>query len=498
MTFRERPSEDWPLQRLAPGLPFILGVLFLGVLAFFLHPPLHIAGDGALKHFLIESWIETGRITSEIVWHSPEPWTRDLWRAFHYPFETPFAYEGRAVFPPFFLLLSLPFFHALGYAGLFVPPALSLVALWAVVLGLLRRMNVTGYPAALALSILILSPLTYFGMMFWEHTPGLLALFAGFALLVRSDERPLPDIVAGFLLALAVMLRPELVIAAGVLLLFSLWKPPRRGGAIPGVAAGLLVWTSVNAVVTGEPLGIHARQPLYLSGGDVAAKLLSYFTEMGASMISGAGGAVAALVLAVFLVRGEEDKAVRHRALALLAAVAATLLVLPFMIPYSGDYMGFRRFELLLIPAGALIAGRLAMRYRWALILLTALCALQAPRFIIQLEKFHWASGPRLSGVVEAIEAHSPSAVIGDSQFTAIELASLMDDVPLLWAPPPAELTRLMGEVGGRTELDRVALVFWKPGSSSSLTIPVEGRGPVRFVRIAGDDEGFALFMPQG
>lgn len=497
MTTGHSSPEGSPLVRLAAWVPLVAGVFFLGGLAFFLHPPVHIAGDGALKHFLLESWIETGRITSEIAWRAPETWTRELWREFHYPFEQPFVYEGRAVFPPFFLLLSLPFFHALDYAGLFVLPALSAVALWLVVLRLLHRINVTGPPAALALAILVLSPLTYFGMMFWEHTPALLALFAGFALLVRRDERPVPDVVGGFLLALAVMLRPELVIAAGVLLLFSFWKPPRRGGAIPGVAFGLLVWTSVNALVTGSPMGIHARQSLYLAGGDIAGKLLAYYTELGTMMTASAAGAVAALVLGAVFLRRDEDEAPRDLTLALLLAVAATLLVLPLMIPYSGEYMGFRRFELLLIPAGALLAGRLASRYRWAMILLTALCLLQAPRFVRQFEVFRWANGPRLAPVIESIEQRSPSVVIGDSQFTAIELASLMNDVPLLWAPPPAELTKLIGEVARETELDRVALVFWRPGSSTSLMIPVEGRGGVPFVRVSGEDEGFALFMPQ-
>lgn len=485
------------LRHLAPVFPIAAGAAFLAGLAFLLHAPVHIAGDGALKQYQLESWIENGRITSEIAWRSPEPWTRSLWREFHYPFEAPFVYEGRVVFPPFFLLLSLPFFHLFGYAGLFVLPALSLAGLWGIVLWLLRRMNVSGPAAGLALAVLVLSPLTYFGMMFWEHTPGLLALFAALAILARSDERQVPDVVAGFLLALAVMLRPELVVAAAVLFVFFLWKVPRRFGAIPGVAAGLLVWSTVNALVTGAPMGIHARQPLYLSGGDAAAKLLAYYSGLGTTMTAGASAAVAGLVLAAVFLKRETDETSRRLTLGLLLAVAGTLLTLPLMIPYTGEYMGFRRFELLLIPAGALLAGRVASRYRWALIVLAALCVLQGPRFFRQLEIFRWANGARLAPVIEAVEAESPSAVIGDSQFTAIELASQMDEVPLLWAPPPSELTRLLGEVVRRSDLDRAAIVFWRPGPSTSLTIPVEGRGPVQWGRVAGDDEGFALFMPQ-
>jgi hypothetical protein len=73
----------------------------------------HIAGDGALKQYLISTWIGTGSITSEIEWMTPEPWAREVWGEFHLPFEAPFVHDGKSVFPPFFLLLSLPLFSAI-------------------------------------------------------------------------------------------------------------------------------------------------------------------------------------------------------------------------------------------------------------------------------------------------------------------------------------------------------------------------------------------------
>ncbi len=494
---QESPPANSRFRDLAPLLPIVPGLVLLISLATLIHGPVHIAGDGALKHYLLRQWAETGSIESDVTWMPPAPWVEDLWRQFHYPFEAPFVYDGKIVFPPFFLLLSFPLYQGFGYAGLFVLPCLSVLGLWGVIAWLLRRSDVTGLPAALAMTILVLSPLTYFGMMFWEHTPGLFALFGGYALLTRREAKPAADVAGGILLALAVMFRPELVVAAAVMFLFSLARTPRHVGSIPGVAFGLLIWTTVNAWVTGSPIGIHARQPLFLSGGDAIPKLIAYYTEIGAALSTGAAAAIGGIVIgAVLLLRDREGEA-SESSRSLVVSVMATLLVLPLMIPYSGEYLGFRRFELLLIPAGALMAGRLASRYRWALIVLALLCVSQAPGFVRQYATFRWANGARLATVIKAIETEAPTAIVADSQFTAIELSSQMNGIPLVWAPPPVELMSLIGAVSQRADLDRVALVFWNPGPSPSLTIPVEGHGRVQWIRLAGDDEGFALFMPQ-
>lgn len=478
-----------------PLLPLLAGAGLLAALAFQLRAPVHIAGDGALKQYVLANWLESGSVTSRIDWRSPQPWTAELWEDFHYPFEAPFVHEGRVVFPPFFLVLSLPLFASLGFAGLFILPALSALGLWVAVWVLLRRLEAPALPAALGLAILVLSPLTYFGMMFWEHTPGLLALFAALVLLTRRGGGAAMDAAGGWLLALAVMLRPELAAAAAVLLLFALTGRPRRIAAFGGLVGGMAIWAGGNLLVTGTLVGLHARQPLMLSGGDALPKLLGYYSNLGAALTAGAAGAVAGLVGAAVLVRNEKGE-VRRLELCLLVMVAVTLAVVPFMIPYDGEYMGFRRFELLLIPAGAALAGRLAVRFRWAGPLLLGLCVLQAPRMARQFEVFRWASGPRLGPVIETLRAERPSIIVGDSQFTAIELSPLMGEVPLVWAAPPNDLLNLLAEAGRHADLARAAIVFWNPGASTELTLPVPDRAPVVWARRAGDDEGFAVFMP--
>jgi hypothetical protein len=172
------------------------------------------------------------------------------------------------------------------------------------------------------------------------------------------------------------------------------------------------------------------------------------------------------------------------------------VLLIPLMIPYSGEYLGFRRFELLLIPAGAILAGRLAAWDRRALIVLLALCLFQVPRFVRQYEVFRWANGPRLAPVIEAIEERAPSVILADSQFTAIELSSLMSRVPLVWGAPPDELERLVGAVAEHTDLSRAVLVFWQPGGLSAFRQPLPDDESVRWVRIAGEDYGFAVYAP--
>jgi hypothetical protein len=481
---------------LAPGLPILAGLVILVLLAAALNPPVQIAGDGALKQYVLHSWLETGRISSEIDWAAPEPWLHEIWSEFHFPFEAPFVYDGKVVFPPFFLLLSLPFFMLFGFPGLFILPALSLVGLWLVVLAILRQANVRGLPAVLALTALVFSPLTYFGMMFWEHTPALFALFAGFALLMRRTPRPWVDGAAGFLLALAVMLRPELVIAAAVWFLVALAVPPRRPFSTVGVVLGVVLWAAINLAMTGTPPGIHARQSFYLAGGSIPVKLLEYWVGVALEASAGQTAAFAALLAsAVLLSRRRVGE--RRLDAALVAAAGLSVLLLPFMIPYSGEYLGFRRFELLLIPVGAILAGRLAAWDRRAILILLALCLFQAPRFVRQFEVFGWANGPRLAPVIESVETFRPAAILADSQFTAIELSWLMPQVPLAWGAPPGELERLAGEVAVRTDIQRVAIVFWQAGGLPSVTLPIASGDPVRWVRVAGSDHGFALFLPE-
>jgi hypothetical protein len=480
----------------APALPLLFGVAVLGSLAFALHPPVQIAGDGALKQYLMRSWVENGRITSEIDWASPEPWTREVWEEFHFPFGAPFVHDGKSVFPPFFLMLSLPFFRFVGYAGLFILPAVSLMGLWSMTWLILRHAGVGGGHIALALIVLVLSPLTFFGMMFWEHTPGLFCLFAALALFARMSPKAWQDATAGFLLALAVMLRPELLIAATVLVVLTLLDRPRRPFALAGVAVGVVLWAAGNFATTGTPFGIHARQKLYLSGGGAAAKLLDYWVGVALEASAGHAAAFAALIATATMLVKRNGKD-RRLDTAIVTMAGASVFLLPLMIPYSGEYLGFRRFELLLIPAGAIAAGRLAARDRRAVVILLALCLFQAPRFVRQYEIFRWANGPRLAPVIEQLEALRPPVVFTESQFTALELAWLMPRMALVWGVPPAELERLVGDVAAHTDIDRAALVFWQPGALSSLTIPVPGREPMRWVRLTGEDHGFALYVPE-
>lgn len=495
---RETPTS--PTSRaaaLAPALPLAVGAALLVLLAFALHEPVHIAGDGALKQYLLRQWEESGRITNRIEWKTPQPWARGLWDEFHEPFEAPFVHEGQVVFPPFFLVLSLPLFMAFGYAGLFILPAVSLAGLWLVTLALLRRTGARGPAAALALAVLVISPLSFFGMMFWEHTPGLFCLFAAAAMIFREGEGRAADAGAGFLLALAVMLRPELAIAAAILLAFALGNRPRRYAAPTGVVLGILIWAAGNQWVTGTPLGIHARQPLYLSGGGWGSKLIGYYAGVGVGYATGAAAVLAALALTAVLLPREE-RGQRAVPFALLAASGLTVALLPLMIPYDGEYLGFRRFELLLIPAGAVLAGRLVSRYRWAAPLLVALILLQSLAAYRQYETFRWAHGPRILPAIEALQAERPAAVVADSQFSVIELSWLMPETAMLWAPPPAEFQQLLAGVASHTDLSAVALVFLKPGPTPDLTLPVHGRGPVRWMRRAGDDEGFGVFTYDG
>ena len=463
--------------------------------------PVHIAGDGALKQFLLDQWMNTGQITSQIEWPEPAPWAREVWETYHYPFERPFTFEGKLVFPPFFLLLTLPFYKALGFAGLFVIPALSMIGIWVALLLILHDRDLRGWPAFVAMSLAVLSPLTYFGAMFWEHAPGVCALMFGLWL-VTPRERPgtwRPGFVgrtfAGALLGAAVMLRPELIFAAAFVFAYGFFAKERKIPFLIGGGAAVALWLAINTSVTGHPLGIHAEQPRLVSGPDAWTRWSNFNLELARYCFAYYPAAMATIILGA-------ASCLIHRTrvsarLLVIAPIVASLSLIVFLVPYSGWYLGFRRWELNVIPLSSLLAADVTKRWRWAGLIILALIAVQSPQFVDLGRTHKWAQNERIVAAYRKVIDRKPQAVISFSQDAPAELSSLLREVPLVWAPPPHDFARLVGEMDTRVGIENCIAVLLRTGSEETFALQTPDGRRIQFDWIAGDVNFFSVYEMQ-
>ncbi|MFC2173183.1 glycosyltransferase family 87 protein, partial [Acidobacteriota bacterium] len=475
--FRLKSFPD-VLSPFMPLLPVVAGVIFLGWMLTFAVPHLHFSGDGSLKELLMNSWKTEGRLTSTIEWPHHSDWVDSLWERYGYPLGPPFLHKNNVVFPPFFLVLTFPFFAALGYAGLFVLPVLSVVGLWAVIWIVLRRQGFSSGPIGLALTLVVFSPVTYYGAMFWEHAPGLFFIFLPFALgLFEKDRGAWRYGLCGASLVFAVALRQELAPAALLFYIFGWQRSNKRYALLTGAVIAALCVFMVNLLATGTVLSLHGKQTFYLAGGDVLVKLAFYYKTVLRDFFAGALAILAVLTVGLAsLIWLRDSKRERY---VILGAVAFTLLVMPFIVPNFGGYQIFRRYELMFIPAGALVAAHLWRWHRILGIALLALILLDIPDLISMSDELRWAYGDRVATLDRAVEERQPACVITYcptmpekfSQCPIIELAWRIPEIPFVRARSAGELEPLIEDVARHVPVDRIALVVFMPRHRHPLLV---------------------------
>lgn len=227
------------------------------------------SADSALRYVQVEALIRQGYRRGSV----PYPARRLDPRGEHLPFSRWFMVwrggEVYIVYPPYFpALASLPY-RVLGVPGLFALPVAGVVAtLW----GTARF--ACGVPApwpVLAVLAVLGTPLTVYGLLFWDHAP-MVALTTGaaaFALAGGVRGSPWSAFLAGALAGLGLWVRTEAYLFMGALLLAT-WRTFGRrtaawvaiGSLLPAVA----VW-ALNGTLFGHPLGLKGEVAV---GGRVA------------------------------------------------------------------------------------------------------------------------------------------------------------------------------------------------------------------------------------
>ena len=209
----------------------------------------HWITDGGNKLMVMENFLSCGSFAMQNPASAIDPENRFFPDAvFHFQKTARGIYS---VFPPYFSLLTAPFYKFCGPAGKYVLPLLAGAGVLLLLPGILRRWHLPSnwlLPAAL-----FATPLAFYAVEFWEMTLGVLPVLGMILLLyLRKDLR------AGVLLAGGLWLRPEMFFFAAVTTAILALEQPRRAGRFAaGFAAGMLPYGIVQFLLFGNITGLH-------------------------------------------------------------------------------------------------------------------------------------------------------------------------------------------------------------------------------------------------
>lgn len=380
-------SRQW-LSWILPGIVFIIGLGVSLALQTHTRDGVFFSGDAGLKALLAQQFSAgQWRVALDI----PQPtWVLQLWRHGLYPFTPPYAYEQQGnyfiTFPFTFPAITAPFHALLGYRGLYVVPLVSLWVIWWRFWEICRIWQIRSSITALSLGLVILaSPLTLYGAMYWEHTLAVALAFWGLSGLLfhatpedSSDHISLNEaLVDGVCLGLAVWFRPEflcLVAILTALMVASHFFPKKLPkflqltqfnrltlgvvlafvGSMVGTVIGFF---GMNLVIYGHALGIHSIQIVEESSpGQQITQAWDNYRQLTLSLLRYFPAVVLGLGLP-WVMRGRA----RTASLVLLIIALLFAIAVPLIVPPgAGGKQWGPRFYLILIPmVGLIIAAGL-------------------------------------------------------------------------------------------------------------------------------------------
>lgn len=474
-------------------------ILFLLLLTPARDPGIFYSVDGALK-YLVADQISAGNHSLTIN-SNHDAWVYELWSKGSYPFAPPFVYETAAgptiVFPFLFLVISAAFLHLFGHPGLYFIPLLSLTLTWWLFDYLVKSMDLDFGNRLLGLAALVFStPLTLYGAIYWEHTLGALLSFVGVGFLVLRQTRTL-SFHYGFLLGaafgLSIWIRPEAAVVLGcvsLVLIGEVWwqRKPSDLGFVAGIALASAGFALTNQAVYGHPLGLHSFQVIrdgYPAGARLA-ELADLYFDLGGELLY-----TFPLALSLFWGRGGDPQR-RHLLIyrRLIAVVALTALVMPFILPNAGGKQWGPRYLLVLLPAMVLLltvrleeAKRLTYRKAFCVGLALGLVM----NVVVGGSKIYRDYSGRIRPLYEFLSKNDMSTLVFAGEWVALELSGLFRERTFFGARSGVKLREL-----GRQ--------FYTNGVDGFLFVihPAEFRPRKRYEVKEGGDELSLVFREVG
>jgi hypothetical protein len=270
----------------------VLAACLVAVLLSGLRPDTFFAGDSGVK--LIAARAAAANPSHPLDVALPQIGGQPV--AYVEPFFAVHGDHSHAVTSELFPLVTAPVLAVAGIRGVYVWPAIGLVAaLWAIsALGRALDQRRTGW--VIAVVGLLASPLLFYGLEFWEHAPAVACGAAAALAFVR--RRP---VLSGVLFGTAALLRPEAVWFAVAVVASSPLLPSRpRPGQVVLVAVGALAAAAPLTLYAIEHF--HALVPPHLSanasllGSAWAGERVRYVVEWSGTSTSGVWRTMPALV----------------------------------------------------------------------------------------------------------------------------------------------------------------------------------------------------------
>jgi hypothetical protein len=434
-------------------LTLLISLGYLIFLAGSLHEGVFYAGDQALKSMQVQQ-IAAGHGFKYLHLDQPD-WVQSIWAKGFFPLQPPFFYPSPngylIVYPPLFQIVTAFFYSKFGSAGLYVIPMLCALLLLVWTVNLLKRCDVSPVNIAAAIFILVFcSPLMLYGVMFWEHLPAVLLLFAGLSVIVAPPRRISTAVTLGALTGLAIWLRPETLV---MVLLFStaaaiLYLRDRRRVYIAfglGIALALLPWIAFNYLEYGSLFGIHGQQVLHDNNPESHLGWHNGWRNLIAINDISIRHFWFLLLLFPVLFYSIRRKETDLRPLLLATIVILYSLLTPFMLPNDGVIQWGPRYFLGIIPV-ALFALFLAPKPIWItlLIFIAALPSFYQNTHGGGFKELRWRYNGRLTGTYKLLNSKPGQAVIVSPHFAAYDFGYIFDKDYFFAADGDDSLRRLI------------------------------------------------------
>lgn len=221
--------------------------------------------DNAIRFLQLEAIVASDYRDFSLAWPG-----RELDPELHFnPLPHPFSHveDGTiyAFYPPFFATLSSLPFRIVGFAGLYLLPALSALLTLAALAHVATRMGLGAAGRhALVLVAGLCTPLWFYAVVFWEHMPAACLSSWAVALLLDflEDGKERRLVGASVLATLSVYFRDELylfcaLLAGAALLLAPAHRLRAAVLAAATMALAILPLWLFQAWALGHPLGLH-------------------------------------------------------------------------------------------------------------------------------------------------------------------------------------------------------------------------------------------------
>jgi hypothetical protein len=429
---------------------YVVLLIALGYIAFLacsIHEGVFYAGDQALKALQVKQ-IAAGYGYKYL--HLTQPaWVQSVWQAGYFPLKAPFFYPSAngymIVYPPMFQIITSFFYAKLGSVGLYILPLLSTVILLGWTCWLFKRCGITPFNISLGIFILVFcSPLMLYGVMFWEHLPAVLLLFAGLSFIVCTPSKLWAAVALGLVSGQAIWLRPEALMmnflyCVAVAILYFREKRTVYIAFAAAEAFSVLMWFAFNKMEYGSIFGIHSLQVLsdhnpdtQIGWGHGLHNLISI------NYLSLRSFFFVALLVPVlyWLIRRRETADLRMMMLA--GIVILYSLLTPFILPNDGVVQWGPRYFLALIPIVLVILFLAEKKWdlfaHWKVPLWLTLIILvgSAEGFYYNtgrggLKELRWRYTKRLSDEYDVLNKKPGNVVIVSPQYVTYDFGYLFD-----------------------------------------------------------------------